>query len=41
MFTYEVGQLGYWSPSRALAVVYAVDGEGSIPSPGLKGPRNN
>jgi hypothetical protein len=30
-----VGQLGYWSPSRALAVVYAVDGEGSIPGPGL------
>jgi hypothetical protein len=35
VFTYEVGQLGYWSPGRALAVVYAVDGEGSIPSPGL------
>ena len=35
VFTYQVGQLGYWSPGRALAVVYAVDGEGSIPGPGL------
>jgi len=30
-----VGQLGYWSPGRALAVVYAVGGQPSIPSPGL------
>ena len=35
VFTYEVGQLGYWSPGRALAVVYAVGGQRSIPSPGL------
>lgn len=33
--TYEVGQLGYWSPGEALAVVYAVEGAGAIPSPGL------
>ena len=34
-FTYQVGQLGYWSPGRDLAIVYAVEGKGSIPSPGL------
>lgn len=35
VFTYAVGQIGYWSPGRALAVVYAVDGDGTIPRPGL------
>ena len=35
VFTYEVGQIGYWSPGRALAVIYAVDGDGAIPRPGL------
>jgi hypothetical protein len=35
VFTYEVGQLGYWTPGEDLAIVYAVKGSGSIPSPGL------
>ena len=35
VFTYQVGQVGYWAPGRALAVVYAVQGDGAIPSPGL------
>lgn len=35
VFTYEVGQIGYWAPGRALAIVYAVDGNGAIPGPGL------
>lgn len=35
VFTYHVGQIGYWVPGRALAVVYAVEGAGRIPSPGL------
>lgn len=35
VFTYEVGQLGYWSPGEDLAIVYAVKGSRSIPSPGL------
>ena len=33
VFTYQVGQVGYWAPGRALAVVYAVQGDGAIPSP--------
>jgi hypothetical protein len=35
VFTYELGQLGYWSPGRAVAIVYAVKGDGAIPRPGL------
>ena len=35
VFTYEVGQIGYWAPGQDVAVVYAVEGNGSIPSPGL------
>ena len=35
VFSYKVGQLGYWSPGEDLAIVYAVKGSGSIPSPGL------
>ena len=35
VFTYEVGQIGYWSPGEDLAIVYAVQGAGSIPRPGL------
>ena len=33
VFTYEVGQIGYWAPGRALAVVYAVEGARRIPNP--------
>ena len=32
--TYEVGDLGYWAPSRDLAIFYADDGR-RIPSPGI------
>jgi hypothetical protein len=32
--TYEVGDLGYWSPSHDIAIYYADDGE-TIPSPGI------
>ena len=35
VFTYEVGQIGYWAPGQDVAVVYAVEGNRSIPSPGL------
>ena len=35
VFTYEVGQIGYWSPGEDLAIVYAVEGSRSIPRPGL------
>jgi len=33
VFTYEVGQIGYWAPGQDVAVVYAFEGNGSIPSP--------
>jgi hypothetical protein len=33
-FTYEVGDIGYWSPSSDLAIYYKTDGE-KIPSPGI------
>lgn len=33
-FTYEVGQLIYWSPGPDVAVYYRADGE-RIPSPGI------
>ncbi|MDQ3760934.1 MAG: cyclophilin-like fold protein [Actinomycetota bacterium] len=32
--TYEVGQLGYWTPSHDLAIYYRNDGE-QIPAPGI------
>jgi hypothetical protein len=35
VFTYQVGQIGYWAPGRALAVIYDVEGAGTIPHPGL------
>jgi hypothetical protein len=35
VFTYDVGQLGYWAPGGDLAIVYAVSGDASIPHPGL------
>jgi hypothetical protein len=33
-FTYEVGQIAYWSPGPDVAVFYRHDGQ-SIPSPGI------
>jgi hypothetical protein len=33
-FNYEVGDIGYWSPSHDLAIYYKDDGE-SIPTPGI------
>jgi len=33
-FHYEVGDIGYWSPSHDLAFYYKEDGE-SIPNPGI------
>jgi hypothetical protein len=33
--TYQVGQLGYWAPGTDLAIVYAIEGDGAIPHPGL------
>jgi len=33
-FTYEAGDIGYWSPSHDLAIYYKNDGE-SIPNPGI------
>src|SRR4051794_22774949 len=33
-FNYEVGDIGYWSPSHDLAIYYKDDGE-SIPNPGI------
>jgi len=35
VFTYEVGQIGYWSLGADLAIVYAVEGSRAIPRPGL------
>ena len=32
--TYQVGDLGYWSPSRDLAIFYHHDGQ-RIPNPGI------
>jgi hypothetical protein len=34
VFTYEVGQIAYWSPNHDIAIFYADDGA-RIPSPGL------
>lgn len=33
-FRYEVGDIGYWSPSHDLAIYYKDDGE-TIPNPGI------
>ncbi len=33
-YNYEVGDIGYWSPSHDLAIYYKDDGE-SIPNPGI------
>lgn len=34
VFSYEVGDLSYWSPNRDIAIFYAADRQ-AIPSPGL------
>jgi hypothetical protein len=34
-FTYRVGDIGYWSPSRDIALFYADDADNSIPNPGI------
>ena len=33
-YTYEVGDISYWAPSRDIAIFYAQDGQ-RIPNPGL------
>ena len=33
-YSYEVGDIGYWSPSHDIAIFYRQDGE-SIPRPGI------
>lgn len=35
VFTYEIGQIGYWAPGESIAFLYAVLGDGAIPEPGL------
>jgi hypothetical protein len=34
-FTYRIGDIGYWSPSRDIALLYADDANNSIPTPGI------
>lgn len=34
-FSYEVGQVIYWSPTHEMAIYYADDGQRTIPSPGV------
>jgi hypothetical protein len=34
-FSYEIGQVIYWSPTHDLAIYYADDGQRTIPSPGI------